>query len=132
MDVAANVQAAAKAEAEEKRKRIEAEQLEAARPNTAEVKEPTGRELESGDFIMPRKITASYVEQDGKFFTKKDNRVAFEDDGKKLSTSSVNKETIADMVSFYRMAHRIQLNTSMVENANGNTMMCSLLPKRCA
>ena len=38
---------------------------------------------------------------------------------------------IADMVEFLPDGNRIQLNTSMVENANGNTMMCSLLPKRC-
>ena len=99
VDVAANIRAANAAAAEaEKRKRIEAEQLAAGAPNSAEVN-ATGRELGRGDFIMPRKITSTYVEQDGKFFDKQSNRVAFEDTGKKLSTASVNKETIADMVA---------------------------------
>lgn len=60
----------------------------------------SGKELERGDFIVPRRITQAYTEVDGKFYAKDSNRVMFEDKGEKLATSTTNKETVADMVAY--------------------------------
>jgi hypothetical protein len=60
----------------------------------------TGKELERGDFIVPRRITQAYTEVDGKFFAKESNRVMFEDKGEKLATSTTDKAAIADMVAY--------------------------------
>jgi hypothetical protein len=60
----------------------------------------SGKELERGDFIVPRRITQAYTEVDGKFFAKDSNRVMFEDKGEKLATSTTNKEAVADMVAY--------------------------------
>lgn len=60
----------------------------------------SGKELERGDFIVPRRITQAYTEVDGKFYAKDSNRVMFEDKGEKLATSTTNKEAVADMVAY--------------------------------
>ncbi|ABM60704.1 LPD7 domain-containing protein [Verminephrobacter eiseniae] len=60
----------------------------------------SGKELERGDFIVPRRITQAYTEMDGKFYAKDSNRVMFEDKGEKLVTSTTNKEAVADMVAY--------------------------------
>ncbi|HHW4679563.1 MAG TPA: LPD7 domain-containing protein [Xylella sp.] len=60
----------------------------------------SGKELERGDFIVPRRITQAYTEVDGKFYAKDSNRVMFEDKGDKLATSTTNKEAVADMVAY--------------------------------
>ena len=44
-----------------------------------------GRELERGEFIMPRRIMQAYTEVDGKFFAKDSNRMMFHDQGDKLA-----------------------------------------------
>lgn len=67
--------------------------------NTVDV-QPTGKELDRGQFIVPRRITQTYTEVDGRFFAKDSNRVMFEDKGEKLATSTTNKEAIADMVAY--------------------------------
>ena len=63
--------------------------------------EKTGKELENGDFIMPRRIVQRYNEVDGKFFTKDAQRpmVMFEDKGNKLATSTTDRQAIEDMVT---------------------------------
>jgi hypothetical protein len=71
---------------------------QAAAGNTVDVNR-TGKELERGEFIMPRRITQAYNEVDGKFFAKDSNRVMFEDRGSKLATSTTDKAAIADMVA---------------------------------
>ncbi|MCW5223640.1 hypothetical protein D5041_21475 (plasmid) [Verminephrobacter aporrectodeae subsp. tuberculatae] len=67
--------------------------------NTVDVQR-SGKELERGEFIMPRRITQTYTEMDHKFFSKTSNRVVFEDKGEKLVTSTANKEVVADMVAY--------------------------------
>lgn len=61
----------------------------------------SGKELESGEFMMPRQITQAYTEVDGKFYTKDKERpmVMFEDKGDKLATSTTDKKAIEDMVA---------------------------------
>lgn len=63
--------------------------------------EKTGKELENGDFIMPRRIVQRYNEVDGKFFTKDAQRpmVMFEDKGNKLATSTTDRQAVEDMVT---------------------------------
>ena len=103
VDVAANVRAAnAAAAEEEKRRKAIADQLNAANSFATD---PSGKHLAKDEFIMPRSITAGYVEHEGKFVSKKTNIVAFEDNGNKLATSTVDKKTIADMVA---LAHAKQ------------------------
>lgn len=82
---------------EDQRRRGRREQ-EQAGVNTVDVNR-TGKELERGEFIMPRRIAQAYTEVDGKFFAKDSNRVMFEDRGNKLATSTTDKAAIADMVA---------------------------------
>jgi len=64
---------------------------------------PTGKELGADEFILPRSVAQKYVDLDGKFYTKeKPPRIAFEDRGNKLRTSSTDKGTIADMIAVAR------------------------------
>jgi hypothetical protein len=62
----------------------------------------SGKELERGEFIMPRRIMQAYTEVEGKFFAKNSARVMFQDKGAQLATSTTDKETIADMVAYAR------------------------------
>lgn len=59
-----------------------------------------GTELERGEFIIPRRITQAYTEQDGKFYAKDTSRMMFHDQGEKLATSTTDKAAIADMVAY--------------------------------
>ncbi|MDQ1817755.1 LPD7 domain-containing protein [Massilia sp. CCM 9210] len=59
-----------------------------------------GGELERGEFIIPRRITQNYTEQDGKFYAKETSRMMFHDQGEKLATSTTDKAAIADMVAY--------------------------------
>ena len=81
----------------ERRKAREREQAQQGL-NSVDVQK-TGRELERGDFIMPRRIEQAYTEVDGKFYAKESNRVMFEDKGEKLATSTTDKKAIEDMVA---------------------------------
>ena len=58
-----------------------------------------GREINREEIIMPRVITKSYSEQNGKFYAKADNRLMFEDKGTKLTTSTEDKKAIEHMVT---------------------------------
>jgi len=58
----------------------------------------SGKELGIDEFIMPRRISQTYTEQNGKFYSKDKNIVMFEDKGQKLATSTTDKTTIADMI----------------------------------
>jgi Large polyvalent protein-associated domain 7 len=59
-----------------------------------------GREMERGDFVMPRKIMHAYSEVEGKFYAKDSTRLMFEDKGDKLTTSTTDKAAIANMVDY--------------------------------
>ncbi|HHW4669138.1 MAG TPA: LPD7 domain-containing protein [Xylella fastidiosa subsp. multiplex] len=86
---------------DELRRRKAREQEQAGQGlNSVDVQQRTGKELERGDFIVPRRITKTYTEVDGKFYAKDSNRVMFEDKGEKLATSTTNKEAVADMVAY--------------------------------
>jgi hypothetical protein len=52
------------------------------------------------EFIVPRRITQDYTELGGKFFAKETNGLVFHDQGDKLTTSTVDKTGIADMVLY--------------------------------
>lgn len=88
-------------ENDRKRKEFVAQMAEANEFSTTK----TGKELDNGDFIVPRRITNAYAEHEGKYVDKETMKVAFEDKGNKLSTASVDKETIANMVA---LAHAKQ------------------------
>jgi len=61
---------------------------------------PSGKELGRGDYIIPRSIAQSYVEMEGRFYSKeKPPRVMFEDKGDKLTTSRTDSKSISDMVA---------------------------------
>jgi hypothetical protein len=65
-----------------------------------DLNEPTSAELGKNEFVTPRAVAQRYVEADGKFFTReKPPRVAFEDCGTKLRTSSTDSTAIADLVA---------------------------------
>lgn len=97
----ATVNKALEAQIEDDLRRRKAREAEQAGQglNTVDVQR-SGRELERGEFIMPRQIAKNYNEVDGKFFTKDKERplVMFEDQGDKLATSTTDKKAIADMV----------------------------------
>lgn len=59
-----------------------------------------GKEIDRDDLILPRSLTNSYNEQNGKFFAKESSRLMFEDKGEKIATSTTNKQAIADMVTY--------------------------------
>lgn len=82
------------------RRRKAREQEQAGQGLNAVGVQRTGKELERGDFIVPRRITQAYTEVEGKFFAKDSNRVMFEDKGEKLATSTTDKAAIADMVAY--------------------------------
>ena len=82
------------------RRRKAREQEQAGQGLNAVDVQRSGKELERGDFIVPRRITQAYTEVDGKFYAKDSNRVMFEDKGEKLATSTTNKEAVADMVAY--------------------------------
>lgn len=85
---------------EDVRRRKAREQEQAGQGlNTVDVQR-SGKELERGDFIMPRRLTQAYTELDGKFYAKDSNRVMFEDKGEKLATSTNEKQAVADMVAY--------------------------------
>lgn len=86
--------------ADELRQRKAREQMQAMQGENSVDVQKTGKELESGEFIMPRRITQRYNEVDGKFFSK-DARplVMFVDKGDKLATSTTDRQAIEDMVA---------------------------------
>ena len=85
---------------EDLRRRKAREQEQAGQGLNSVDVQRSGKELERGDFIVPRRITQAYTEVDGKFYAKDSNRVMFEDKGEKLATSTTNKEAVADMVAY--------------------------------
>lgn len=113
IDVAANLKAAQEAEKatvdkaldnqldDDLRRRMARETEQAGQGLNSVDVQRSGRELDRGDFIMPRQITRNYNEVDGKFFTKDKDRplVMFEDKGDKLATSTTDKKAIEDMVT---------------------------------
>lgn len=85
---------------EDLRRRKAREQAQAGQGLNSVDVQRSGKELERGDFIVPRRITQAYTEVDGKFFAKDSNRVMFEDKGEKLATSTTDKAAVADMVAY--------------------------------
>jgi hypothetical protein len=98
-DQAAVTQALEQQLEDERRRRIAREQEQAAQGVNSVDVQRTGKELERDEFIMPRRITQTYTEIDGKFHTNEGNRVAFEDKGNSLASSFTDKKTIEDMVA---------------------------------
>lgn len=94
----------AAAQEEGVRRRQAREQIDVAQgANAVDVTQRTGKELARGEFIMPRRITQTYTEVEGKFYAKDSKtRVMFEDKGERLATSATDKSTVADMVALAR------------------------------
>jgi len=92
-------------ESRERRERdaaLASEALQQARNVNSVDVERSGKELDSGEFVLPRRITQNYTEHEGKFYSKEGARLMFEDKGNKLNTSTIDKATIADMVTYAR------------------------------
>jgi phage/plasmid primase-like uncharacterized protein len=74
---------------------------------------PSGYELGKQEFILPRPIAQKYLDVDSKFYTRDKNpRVAFEDTGSKLKTSTTNSEVVADMVTLAKAKQWTSLKLS--------------------
>ena len=81
-------------------KRLEREEILAAQnANSVDVNK-SGKEIDRQELIMPRVLKNNYSELNGKFFEKNSERLVFEDKGDKLATSTSNKQTVADMVTY--------------------------------
>lgn len=60
----------------------------------------SGSELPKGLFIIPPSVAKDYLEKDGAFFSKKDNRLMFHEskEGNSLHTNHKDEKSIADML----------------------------------
>ncbi|MDI1298616.1 LPD7 domain-containing protein [Methylotenera sp.] len=62
---------------------------------------PKGKELKKEEIIMPPAIKNKYLEVDGKFYSKDNDRVlVFQDKGDKLATSTDDKKSVQDMIEY--------------------------------
>lgn len=82
----------------------EVEQKRSAEKSNGLVVARSGSELPKGLFIIPPSIEKDYLEKDGAFFSKKDNRLMFHEskEGNSLHTNHKDEKSIADMLEVAR------------------------------
>ena len=72
---------------------------------------PKGKELKKDEIIMPPTLKNKYLEVDGKFYSKDNERVlVFQDKGDKLATSTNDKKSVQDMIEYAKAKQWQSLN----------------------